>query len=349
MIAFDVQLQQGGFRLDAQWQSQASCLGIFGPSGSGKSTLLEALAGWRTPRRLSLHLDGFAIVSTRLPPEQRELGYVPQDGLLWPHLCVRENLALGCANPSLRQRTVSVLGIEGLLSHMPEQLSGGERQRVALARAIARQPRALLLDEPLGALDASLRRRILPYLARVREEFRIPTLFVSHDPAEVIAICDEVVVLEAGRVVKGGPPSVLLRDQDCAFGAFENIFHGEVVQADEGTVLLRLPEGGQVSVAARGIAIGERVLFSIRSDEILVALERPSRISARNVLPAVVVAVVEDGNAGVRLDARLDEGRGALFSSVLSAAAVQELELSAGSELYLIFKANSCRLFTPHP
>jgi molybdate transport system ATP-binding protein len=201
----------------------------------------------------------------------------------------------------------------------------------------------------LGALDAGLRRRILPYLARVGEEFRIPTLFVSHDPAEVLALCDEVVLLEAGRIVRGGPPAVVLREQDSGLGAFENIFHGEVVQADEGTALLQLAEGGQVSVAARGIQIGERVLFSIRSDEILVALERPTSISARNVLPAVVIAVVEDGTAGVRVDARLNEGRGALLSAVLSAAAVRELSLRAGAALYLIFKANSCRLFTSQP
>lgn len=349
MIAFDVQLQQGRFLLDVQWQSQARCLGICGPSGSGKSSLLEALAGWRTPRRLNLRLDAFSVPSAQIPPERRELGYVPQDGLLWPHLCVRENLALGCANPQLAQRTVAVLGIKALLERLPADLSGGERQRVALARAIARQPRALLLDEPLGALDAGLRRRILPYLARVGEEFRIPTLFVSHDPAEVLALCDEMVLLEAGRIVRGGPPAVLLREQDSVLGAFENIFHGEVVQADDGTALLQLAEGGQVSVAARGIQVGERVLFSIRSDEILVALERPTRISARNVLPAVVIAVVEEGNAGVRVDARLDEGRGALLSAVLSAAAVRELGLSAGAELYLIFKANSCRLFTSQP
>ena len=343
MIAFAVQLRQGSFTLDVEWRSQARTLGIFGPSGSGKSSLLESLAGWRPQASVRFAVGSLQLESA-IPPEQRRLGYVPQDGLLWPHLSVRQNLSLGLAHPDLLMRTAEVFGLSEFLDRRPATLSGGERQRVALARAVVQQPAALLLDEPLGALDAQLRRRILPYLVRMAAEFRIPTILVSHDPVEVLALCEEVVLLGEGRLLRGGDPRILLREIDSSLGSFENVLAGTVASVGQGTVLVDLDEGGQICAPWLESGTQGPVLVTIGSDEILVALERPTRISARNVLPARITAVSLTGAGSVRVDARLDSGRGALLSASLTQASAEELGLREGLGIWLLFKTQSCRV-----
>jgi len=343
VIDFGVQLRQGGFQLDVQWRSHARTLGIFGPSGSGKSSLLEALAGWRPQASVRLAV-GSRLLEGAVPPERRQLGYVPQDGLLWPHLSVLQNLKLGPAHSDLLPRTAEVFGLKDLLGRRPSTLSGGERQRVALARAVVQQPQALLLDEPLGALDAPLRRRILPYLVRMGAEFRIPTILVSHDPVEVLALCEEVVLLREGSILRGGDPRILLREIDSSLGAFENVLSGTAASAGSGTALVDLDEGGRICAPWTESGPQGPVLVTIGSDEILVALEQPSRISARNVLPAQVTAVSLTGAGSVRVDARLDSGRGALLSASLTQASAEELGLREGLGIWLLFKTQSCRV-----
>ena len=211
----NVRMRLAHFVLDVAVSSPARTLGVFGPSGAGKTSLIETLAGWRRPESGRIRLndtllfDGSSGVS--LPIEERRAGYVPQDALLLPHWNVERNVRAGelrhgeaSADPELFERTTAMLEIGHLLERPCTALSGGERQRVALARALVSRPRFLLLDEPLGSLDLPLRRRILPYLIRVRDEFGLPTVFVSHDATEVQALCDEAVVMEAGRAVEQG-------------------------------------------------------------------------------------------------------------------------------------------------
>lgn len=344
MIEFAVELRQGAFTLDAKWRSEARTLGIFGPSGSGKSSLLESLAGWREKARVYFKVDSLAVEDARIPPERRQLGYVPQDALLWPHRNVIGNLTLGRSHPDLVRRTVEVLGLEDLLERRPVTLSGGERMRVALARAVVQQPQALLLDEPLGALDAGLRRRILPYLVRVSEEFRIPTLLVSHDPVEILALCEEVVLLDSGRVVRGGDPRNLLREVDSTLDGFENVLTGTVTSSQGGTALVELSDGGQICAPAHQADPGKAIFVTIGSDEILVALQKPEQISARNVLSALITALQVQKSGSVRIDARLDSGRGALLSASLTQASAEELGLKPGIVVWLVFKTQSCRV-----
>jgi len=216
VIELDIQLTQGTFRLDVTATFNGKATAIFGPSGSGKTTTLDAIAGLRAPDRGVIRIDGRALFSSRervnLPSHQRRVGYVPQDVALFPHMNVRLNLLYGRhpgTSPPL-ERVVSMLEIESLVDREVGALSGGERQRIALGRALMSGPSLLLLDEPLAAVDVPLRRRILPYLQRVRDELHLPLVYVSHDREEVQRLADYVLVLEAGRVAAAGSPATLL-------------------------------------------------------------------------------------------------------------------------------------------
>lgn len=207
MIALDIELAQGTFVLVAAVQLESRASALFGPSGAGKTTILDTIAGLRTPRRGSIAIDGRILFSSErginLPPHHRHVGYVPQDVALFPHMDVRRNLLYGRhpgVSPDL-DRVVGMLEIDRLLDRRVTDLSGGERQRVAVGRALMSGPSVLLLDEPLAAVDVPLRRRILPYIQRVRDELKIPILYVSHDREEVEELADVVVRLESGRIV----------------------------------------------------------------------------------------------------------------------------------------------------
>ena len=207
MIDLDIELAQGSFVLAAKVQLDARAAALFGPSGAGKTTILDAIAGLRTPSRGSIAVNGRVLFSSspavNLPPHHRHIGYVPQDVALFPHMLVRGNLLYGRhpgVSPDL-DRVVGMLEIDALLGRRVTDLSGGERQRVALGRALMSGPSLLLLDEPLAAVDVPLRRRILPYLKRVRDELTVPIIYVSHDRDEVDELADVVVKIEGGRVV----------------------------------------------------------------------------------------------------------------------------------------------------
>jgi molybdate transport system ATP-binding protein len=206
VIAIDIALKQGSFSLVAAVNLDARVAALFGPSGSGKTTILDTIAGLRTPDRGSIAIGERVLFSSEarinLPPHQRHVGYVPQDVALFPHMDVRRNLLYGRhpgASPDL-DRVVGMLEIGKLVDRRVTDLSGGERQRVALGRALMSGPSLLLLDEPLAAVDVPLRKRILPYLRRVRDDLKLPIVYVSHDREEVEALADVVVRLEDGKV-----------------------------------------------------------------------------------------------------------------------------------------------------
>jgi molybdate transport system ATP-binding protein len=211
----NLQLHQGAFLLQIDWELSGQVIGIFGSSGAGKTSLLEVVAGLRKPASGFIAVDERVLmdVSARLflAPEHRGVGYVPQDLALFPHLSVRKNLAYGykpdTSPPGVRLAHVAeVLEIESLLDRSVSDLSGGQKQRVAFARALLASPRLLLMDEPLASLDQELKLKIIPYLKRIRDEFKIPMLYVSHSPDEVIELCDQVIVMRDGKSLRTSRP-----------------------------------------------------------------------------------------------------------------------------------------------
>ena len=212
MIELSFTLTQGAFTLTLDERLTGRITALFGPSGAGKTTTLDAIAGLRTPQRGAIRVGDRTLVSTtdrvNLAPFERHVGYVPQDVALFPHMNVRRNILYG-RRPGQRLELPAVaamLEIAELIDRDVAELSGGERQRVALARALMSSPELLLLDEPLAAVDLERRRRILPYLEKVRDRLGVPIIYVSHDAEDVRQFADTVIVMEAGRVLRSSAP-----------------------------------------------------------------------------------------------------------------------------------------------
>lgn len=200
------------FTLEVESEINSQVTAVFGPSGAGKTSLLDLIAGLRAPRSAFIQLGERVLTDTtagiEVPTRQRQIGYVPQDLALFPHLSVRQNLLYGYKDRASHsplfgyEHVTDLLEIGSLTERRVNNLSGGEKQRVALARALLASPQILLLDEPLASLDTGLKSKIIPYLARIRDEFQLPMLFVTHDWAEVKALCAEALIMERGRFVR---------------------------------------------------------------------------------------------------------------------------------------------------
>ena len=220
IVLENISLKLGSFSLELSTQLTGRTAGIFGPSGSGKTSLLEIITGLKKPDSALIQVGDLILTDTSkrlmILSQHRNIGYVPQDLALFPHLNVRQNLSFGLKTKSGRKESISwdqvveVLEMGDLLDRDVVSLSGGEKQRVAFARALVASPRLLLLDEPLTSLDQTLKDKVLTYLLRIRDEFAIPLIYVSHDPGEILLLCDEVLRIESGRVVAQGAPKDIL-------------------------------------------------------------------------------------------------------------------------------------------
>jgi len=214
MLALDVAKQLGDFHLEVRFSRTGRTVALFGPSGAGKTTIANLIAGLLAPDRGRIVLDDTVLFDAKtdvnVPPHQRHIGYVFQEGRLFPHLTVASNLDYGrfmkghARDQAAERRIIDLLDIAHLLARRPGKLSGGERQRVAIGRALLTRPRLLLLDEPLASLDAARKREILPYLVRLRDDLGIPMIYVSHQPAEIVNVANEVVRIEDGRLLAIG-------------------------------------------------------------------------------------------------------------------------------------------------
>jgi molybdate transport system ATP-binding protein len=362
MIHLGFRLAQGpSFSLEIAATLAGRATAILGPSGAGKTSLLEVIAGLRSHAVGRVVVDETTFLDSRervrIPPEQRKVGYVPQAPALFPHLDVRGNVRYGLrasmGADRLVDETVQLLEIGPLLTRFPATLSGGEAQRVALARALVTRPRLLLLDEPLAALDAELKARILPYLMRVRDEAKVPMLYVTHHAGEALVLADEAMVVNAGRIEAKGPAREVLTPKALASvhdrATFENIVDGVVMDtnADAGTAML-VPAGsgpsdsptGELTLAVPGapdLRIGHRVTYRVASEDILLLRTKPDGISARNVLRGRVLEVESLGrDALVRV-----ETSGFEWRAIVTPAAVRDLDIRSGGEIWMAIKTHT--------
>ena len=340
-----------GFALGVEFEAPPGVTALFGRSGSGKSTVVNAVAGLLRPERGRIVAAGEVLLDTdagrMVPAHRRRMGYVFQDGRLFPHLTVRQNLLYGRwfapkgAGADLG-RIVDLLGIGALLERRPGALSGGEKQRVAIGRAILSNPRLLLMDEPLAALDEARKAEILPYLERLRDELALPILYVSHSLAEVARLATTVVLLEAGRVVAAGPVGDVLADPGVApaMGLREA---GAVItarlSAQEEDGLTRLDHaGGAIFLPRVAAPLGVSLRLRILARDVMIAVERPAGISALTVLAGVVEEVRTGEGPGAMV--RLRVGDEALLARITQRSA-RMLDLAPGRAVFAVLKAVS--------
>jgi molybdate transport system ATP-binding protein len=352
------------FLLEVEFRAAAGFTILFGPSGAGKTTLLDCVAGLAKPESGRIAIGGRILFDAAqhidLPVEKRRLGYVFQNLALFPHLTVKQNVQYGLAHLPQEERgaqataILEAFRIAHLAQRYPREISGGESQRTALARTLVTDPALLLLDEPLAALDAATKARIIDDLRNWNQAHRIPILYVTHSREEVFALGERVLVLDAGHILAQGTPHEVIeaRQQETVaqLAGFENIFDGlvEAVRPERGTMLCKIatPQGAAGDGGAllletplvRG-GVGSALRVGIRAGDILLATAPPVGLSARNIIPGRIIALEQhDVIVTARVKCRVE------MEVHLTLAARDSLQLAPGHEVWLVIKTHSCHL-----
>ena len=337
------------FRLEAQLETHAGIAVVSGPSGAGKSTLLLSILGALRPDRGRIAVAGRTLFDSAgridRSVRDRRVGMVFQQGALFPHMTVLQNVLFAARDADRQARARRLLDQVGAGSwhdRLPGRLSGGQQQRVAFARALAARPRALLLDEPFSAIDRQARTQLAELLLELQAETGVPFLHVTHDPAEALQLANQLILLDAGRVVAEGPAGDVLAGAGAGASPRENLFLAGVVRHDR--------EAGYSEIAVDGLSLfcglldrdaGSRAVFSLRSADPLLAVTPPGPTSARNVLEGTVRSVEQDGS-GVLVVVETPHP----LSVSVTPSAVRELGLAAGKRVYLLIKASALRCLT---
>jgi len=355
VLSVDARHRLGGFELEVTLEAQPSRVTVVvGESGSGKSSLLRLVAGLLAPDVGRVVVDGEAWCDAErgrsVPPEARSVGWVPQSLALFPHLSVAENVAFGpraarLAEREVRSRTRRALerfGLEPFATRRPHQLSGGQQQRVALARAVVLEPRVLLLDEPLSALDVVARRELRAELRRTLAGMPCVTLFVTHSPAEALALGDDIAVMEHGTITQLGSRDAFARHPGSAYVAE---FLG--LNLLEGFVRSRAPgDHAVVRVGEHDIVVADpghdgRVRMVVHPHDVVLSRHAPEG-SARNVWQARVEELVPEPPGGERIRILLDTSPP--VAAQLLKSSVDGMELAPGVPVWASFKATAVRL-----
>jgi molybdate transport system ATP-binding protein len=318
---------------------------ILGPTGAGKTVLLETLAGLFRHSSGQIILDGEDV--SWYPPEQRGIGFVYQDYALFPHLTLRQNVAFGLRlrrveAAALERRVMEIaemLQIERLLHRRPDTLSGGEQQRAALARALVVEPRLLLLDEPLSALDPETREALRREVASVHRQLKTTTLHVTHDFEEAIALGERIAVMNEGRIVQVGSPEEIFRKPVSEFVArfvgVRNIFVGTARVTQDGYAVMSL-DGAEIMAATN---LKGSVHVSIRPEEIVISRQRQES-SAQNSLVGRIVNIADRG-AVVWVTVCVPPE----FTSMITKRSLEEMRLREGMDVHVSFKASAVHVF----
>ncbi len=351
LLLKNISLPLAHFTLEVNVEMNRRVTAIFGPSGAGKTSLLDLIAGLRAARSAFIQLDDDVLADTAknfsVATHRRGIGYVPQDLALFPHLSVRQNLFYGCKSsaasgtPFSFEHIVKVLEIMPLVSRGVTELSGGEKQRVALARALLASPRLLLLDEPLASLDTPLKEQIIPCLARIRDEFQIPMLCVTHDRFVALTLAEEIIVLMRGKVLQTGPVSeVFARPANAEVARFvgvETIQPGRITSVADGLATVQV--GDAMLVALAPTAESRDVFVCIRGEEVILQRDTAAATSVRNRFAARILSLRPEGPlVRVELDAGFP-----LFALVTRPAGA-ELALREGETISALVKASAIHL-----
>jgi molybdate transport system ATP-binding protein len=345
-----------GFALDVSFAAEAGVTILFGASGSGKTTVLRSVAGLARPDAGRIAIGDRVLFDSTLrvdvPVPRRRIGYVFQQLALFPHLTVAQNIAYGLAALPAAARRARVaeaaesFRIANLLERRPRQISGGEQQRTALARALVTNPDALLLDEPLSALDYAIQLHIMEDLRRWNAERRIPILYVTHSHREAFALGERLIALEHGRILASGTPHDVLDHPAQAtlaeLAGFENVFDASVTARRDRAGTMQCVIAGtatEIEVPLGTAAVGAAVRVAIRAGDILLADREPVGLSARNVFSGTLV---DYGLHGSTVVATIDAG--ARFVVHLTPGGADTLGLRAGTHVWLVIKTYSCRV-----
>ncbi|HRO50680.1 MAG TPA: molybdenum ABC transporter ATP-binding protein [Hyphomicrobium sp.] len=351
MIEVSCRLVRPRFVLDASFTAPNGCVALFGPSGSGKSTIVRLLAGLERPDRGRIVVDGRTLVDTEaridVPVHKRRVGLVFQDGQLLPHLSVRQNLDYGRSFAPRDARgvpfdaVVDLLGIGHLLKARPATLSGGERQRVSIGRALLAAPRLLVMDEPLASLDAARKLEILPFIERLRDEWDLPIVYVSHAVEEVARLANTVVRLSEGRVVAEGPPNEVIGAPagdagEAAFPALSLVSAKVVHERPEFSVAILEHPAGEIVLPGSAFRVGETVRVAIAATNVALAVEEPHGLSVRTRLRGRIWRVEAGPGPSVHVTVELSGGDRIVAS--LTRLAVADLDLKEGREVFALVK-----------
>lgn len=344
-VAFKGQL--GGFMLDAAFKVPArGVTGLFGLSGSGKTSVLRAIAGLQ-------RLDGYCAVAGDVwqdgksfrPPHKRPIGYVFQEASLFAHLSVKDNLLYGASKGGGGvgfDEAVELLGIGPLLARAPQNLSGGERQRVAIGRALLSNPKLLLMDEPLSALDRQTKDEILPFLERLHANLALPVLYVSHDMGEVERLADHLVLMRGGKVIASGPlghlqsdptlPLALSRDAAVSLDAVVDSY-----DAAYGLASLQV-DGARFLAPSPPVAVGSARRLRIFAGDVSLVREVPQQTTIVNILPVRILSATESGQHEITAVLGFNSGSGARVLARVTRRSWDLLELAEGMDLYAQIK-----------
>jgi molybdate transport system ATP-binding protein len=344
------------FTLDVELAVAAGFTILFGASGAGKTTLLDCIAGLQTPDEGTIAVGQALLFDSEsrvnLPSRRRAVAYLLQSLALFPHMTVEQNVQYGLAALNQRDRdarsgeVLESFRIAALVERRPSEISAGERQRVALARALVTRPRVLLLDEPLTALDAVTKARILDDLRAWNRRHRIPILYVTHDREEVFALGESAIVLEEGHILaRGSPHEVLHRPQSetvAQLAGFENIFDGSVTGShpEYGTMTCRIA-GSTLDLEVPLVRVNSSLPLrvGIRAGDILLASSKPQGLSARNVLDGTIASLEQRDMKVIAIVTC-----GPDFEVHLTLGARESLQLKPGARVWLVVKTYSCHV-----
>ena len=346
MLEFRAIKNYPNFTLDASFMCDTGMVtALFGRSGSGKTSIINMTAGLQHPDqgRIAvgdkLLFDSYKGVNIAAP--KRNSGYIFQDGRLFPHMTVESNLRYGMKkdeNASEEFGTITeLLGIRHLLGRRPHKLSGGEKQRVAIGRALLSSPDFLLMDEPLSALDSARKSELIPFIARMVDRFRMPVLYVTHSLDELLALGDNVVLMDSGACVDSGRVEDVVSNPDnmdiLGLNGRVSVLKAEAADQKDSSGIIKL-EGQKLIIPTSQYKPGTKLRVTLRADDVTISVKKPEGLSARNIIKGKVTGIAETSDHGFGL--KIDIG--VSIYATITREALNELRIENGKEVYIILK-----------